>query len=264
MVAFLELVLDSWERSGAVRILAVVPFLDAFLKVENLAQVLHFEGTHYSVTFPAPSPMLTVWSFADPPTAGGGVSLFAPVPLLPVLVVVEAALLAGYLGSLDAGFRTGDFEFLANVRLYFRDFLVYNVLVTVVVLAAAAAATAALPVLVAGFLALFALSYLFFAAPFLVVVEDRPVGDALARSLELALAGDEYAEFFLKHVAVGVALSVLLTPVVTTLGSVGVIVGAAVGSLVGLTLTLSTLRFLRGDVPESGLGPGRKPTVVPG
>jgi len=269
VVAFLELLADSWRRRRPVVALVVVPFVDAFLQYGNVERVLAFDGVRFGVQFPFPAPQLTAWSFASVPSTGSGLHVVEPVWLFPVTVAVEAVLVAGYLGSLDEGFRTGSYDFAANVVSYVVPLFAYTALMNAVVLGFGALGLAVgVFALALAIPALLALGYLFWAAPFLVVVEDRGFLASLRRSVALATDGGEYAEFFLKHLLVGAGVSLVVTPVMTNAGAVGVVAGAAVGAPVAFTFTLATLRFLRAHVgdghvtvddgPETRAGPGEE------
>lgn len=271
MVAFLELLADSWRRKRPVVALVVVPFVDAFLQYGNVERALAFDGVRFGVQFPFPAPLLTGWSFASVPSTGSGFHVVEPVWLFPVTVAAEGVLVAGYLGSLDEGFHTGSYDFAANVVSYVVPLFAFTVLLNAVVLGfGLLGLEVGVLALVLAIPALLALAYVFWAAPFLVVVEDRGFLAALRRSAALAADGGEYAEFFLKHLLVGAGVSVVLTPVMTNAGAVGVVVGAAVGAPVAFTFTLATLRFLRAHVgdgraavddgPGTGAGPGVETT----
>jgi len=251
VVAFLELLVDTWRRKRPVVALVAVPLVSAFLQYGDVERVLAFDGVRFGVQFPFPAPLLTGWSFASVPSTESGLHVVEPVWLFPVTVAVEAVLVAGYLGSLDEGFRTGSYGFAANVASYVVPLFAYTVLANAVVLGfGLLGLRVGVLALVSAIPALLALGYLFWAAPFLVVVEDRGFLAALRRSVALASEGGEYAEFFLKHLLVGAGVSLVMTPVMTNGGVVGVVVGAVVGAPVAFTFTLATLRFLRAHVGD--------------
>jgi hypothetical protein len=257
VVAFLELLADSWRRRRPVEALVVVPLVNAFLQYGNVERVLAFDGVRFGVQFPFPAPLLTAWSFASVPQVGDGLRIVGPAWLFPVAVALEAVLVAGYLGSLDEGFHTGSYDFAANVVSYVVPLFAYTVLANAVVLGVGLlglrvgvlALAVAIPTLLT-------LGYLFWATPFLVVVEDRGFLTALQRSATLAAGGGEYAEFFLKHLLVGAVVSVAVTPVMVNAGVAGVVIGAVVGAPIAFTFTLATLRFLRRYLGAGASGDG--------
>jgi hypothetical protein len=251
VVAFLDLLADSWRRKRPVVALVVVPLLGAFLQYGNVQRVLAFDGVRVGVQFPFPAPLLTGWSFASVPATGDGLQILGPPWLFPLTVALESVLVAGYLGSLDEGFQTGAYDFTRNVVAYVVPLFVYTALLNAVVLGfgllglgtSGAGLAVAIP-------SLLVLGYLFWAAPFLVVVENRGFASALVRSATLATGGGEYAEYFVKHLLVGAGVSLVVTPVMTNAGVLGVGLGAVFGAPIGLTFTLATLRFLRGHVGD--------------
>lgn len=256
-VSIIELMGQTYGRCGRHPELLAVPFVASFLQVGRLGSLFGRAGDRgFSVTFPFPGPLVDVWTFLSRSHGVPISELDATfLALIPVAVVVEAALLAVYVGSLDEVLRTGDYDGVANLRAYFVPFLWYNVLIALVSVGflggavtlfgsgagvGAFALVFALLVLVGG--------YLFYAAPFLVVVEDRGVVSAFQRSYALALDGGDYLWYCLQHAAVGAAVSIPMSFLVYNVSVPGFLVGAAVAAPIGLGLSGATLEFLRRHV----------------
>ena len=271
MVSFTDYAGSVLDRSNGAMELALVPLVYSFLQVGNLQRLAAFDGVRFSLRLVFPQPVVSLWSFveAPPPTTGGfevtGPAT-GPLVLLPVLVVVEAVLVAGFLGSLDEAFRTGEYGFLRNVRRYGLDLLVYNVIVAGVAVGSAlllvgvvgtAGAGGVVLALLFGLPAVLVLGYLFYAAPFLVVVEDRNAVAAFARSAALAADFGPYAGYFIRHAVVGGVVAILATPVVTATGLGGAAIGAVVLAPVGLVFSGATLLFLQDHVADRPDGTGR-------
>lgn len=235
--------------------LAVVPLLASLLSVDNVRRVLDFRGVHLGIAFPLPPAVPDLWTFVNVPNQGSGVHVSPTLPLLPVLVVVQAALAAGLLGSVHQVLRKGTYDFSRNAKRYFVPFLAYQALVGVALLATVALGAVAPPLLLLAIPAYLVFAYLFYAAPYLLVVEDLGVVAALARSYGWALAGGAYARFAGGYLLAVAGISVVATAVVVNAGAVGIAVGTIAGAPVALAFAFATTRFVAdmaadGDDPE--------------
>lgn len=282
-VSFTGLVGDALDRCGDHLELAVVPFVAALLQVHRIRNVLADPSDFRAgIAFPVPGPLLDVWSFTT--TAGEGVNVTAPEPpflfAYPVVVLVTAALTAVYVGSLDDVLRGREYDALANLRAYFVPFAAYGVLFAALGLGVVALGTVALAADDGAAVLLFvlltfvsgaAVSYLFYAAPFLFVIEDCGFVSGFRRSYALAVDGGDYAVFWVLHVVVGVVTSLPTSLLVYNVPVLGILLGAAVGAFVGLGFTAATLLFLRRHVgADAGVahrdapgGTGAGPTTDP-
>ncbi len=173
-------------------------------------------------------------------------------------VIVESVLSAGYLGSVRDAIETGDYDFARNAKEYFVPLFGYTVLVWVVLLLSFGVGVVFPPLLFVALPVLLVLSYLFYGVPFLVVVDDCSLGEALRRSNKLARGGSNtdttYASFgvgYLVFVFVGSIVGTLFI----NLGVLGVVVGAVASAPVALALTVATVEFfidVRRSSSESG------------
>lgn len=273
-VSFSTLVSEAFERCENNLELAAIPFVSALLQVHEIRAVLVDPADfRLGISFAVPMPIVDVWAFTS--GGGSGVSVTTPEPpflfVFPVVVLVEAALMAVYVGSLDDVIRTGSYDVGANLRTYFVQFLTFNVLLAAAFIGVVGIGlgTVLAGGVGAGFLLLVfvlvggvVLSYLFYAAPFLFVVEGLGVLNAFRRSYDLALDGGDYASFWLKHLGVGVLVSVPITILVYNVPLLGILLGAAIAAPVGMGFTGATLLFLHrhlGDEP----GPDSDRTVPP-
>ena len=159
-------------------------------------------------------------------------------------MLVQSALAAGYLGSVDQWIEEGRFDFLGNVARHLPGLLGYTALVWGLTLLAASVGlvSGALLLIVPAFL-LF--NYLFFAAPYLVVVDGDGVVGALERSYRWAVAGDDYFAFAVQFFVAVALVSVPTTLVAVNLGVGGVTIAAFCVAPVGLTFTAATTLFVR-------------------
>lgn len=260
MPAFTTRLSDGWQWATDNPRFALVPLLTALLSVDNVARVLAFEGRTVGFKLGLPLPITDAWRFVNVPAAEGTVA--APLPLMALGVVLQAVLLAGYLGSMRSLLATGEYDPVAAVRSYTVSMLAYQGAIFVVGLVAivfgTAVGTAGLVVLMPVVLAL---GYLFYATPYLLVLREQGLEDALRRSADLALAGGPFLRFTLGYAGLVLVLSPFATVFVANLGIVGVLVGAVVGAPVGLAVDVTTMRFVA-DLEDHDAGFGER--ISPG
>lgn len=245
---------DGWRWALDHLPLALVPLVTALLATDKIQRVATFRGGHFGLKLGLPLGVVDVWQFVNVPNENLGVGLPLPdaLPLLavvlPVGVVVQAGLAAGYFGSLASARRTGSYDFAASVRRHFVPFLVYT-LVPILVLAPLAVLEVAshqgfalvVLVLLPAFLVA---AYLFYATPYLVVLRDADIVAALRGSFALAVDGGPYFRYAVGYAGFVLAVSLVATAVVVNLGLLGVVVGAVAAAPVGLAANAATLRFV--------------------
>jgi hypothetical protein len=261
MPAFTTRLADGWQRALDALPLALVPLVLAVADVEKIRSVVAFDGFHVGFRLGLPVSVVTLWQFVSVPQSGVNVDAGVPLEALPLAVVtvplflvVQAGLAAGYFGAITEFLRSGEYRFVDNVREHFVSFLVLTALPVLVLLpvalgvfglgAAGGRSMALLPVVVLGVPAFVLLSYLFYATPYLVVLRETGVLDAARGSYALAVAGGPYLAY-----AAGVALFVLVvSPLMTVLvvgvPFLGLPVGFLGGSVLGLALNVATMRFV--------------------
>ena len=185
------------------------------------------------------------------------------VPLLAAYVVVAAVVYAVYVGGIDRRLRGEPAAPLECVTRYAGRFLGYFVvlfaaaiafvLVVVTMLASAPGATVGL--IVFAIPAFLVLAYLFYAVPFLFVVDDASLLESFVRSYRLAIDAGPYLTFALWHLGVTLLVSPLLSVLVLPGGPVALLLGLAVTAPLSLVLTAATTSFLR-ELVEDGRSPG--------
>lgn len=227
-----ESLLDRAARvAGRVAPYAVVPALLTLLAFDNVAATAAGGGgLSVSVKFALPTAVPTLWTVFDPPTTG--VSFVTPTPLsaLPVYLVVDAVLTAGYLGGIHDAAHDVQPDFAENVATYALPVLGVRVVEFLTVGVFSFLLVAGGNVLLAFLafpLVLFA-GYLLWGAPFLVVARDRSVVDALAESVSLALDGGRYLRFSVVFAVGAAVVSLFVSPVLAAGGFVTVVVLAAI------------------------------------
>lgn len=250
MVSLPALLSRASEHLGSLLPLAVVPFVLAVVSVEKFRRIAESGADlRFGVSFGFPSTVATAWDFLSLPSAAPGLNLptrdIGTTVLVVLVVAVLSALLgAGYLGSIRRELSGLDRAFVADARTYVGPFLGVELLQLVVVLGMLAAALVALPLALVLLLVLFAFAYLFYATPYLVVVEGVDLPTALRRSYGHAVSGGDYASFFVQYMIAAAVVSVVATPLFTTS-----IPGAALGTLVlapvALLFNTATMLFVR-------------------
>lgn len=261
-VPFTDRLADGWRRSNRARWLAFVPAVTALLSLDKMARVVSHSG--FSVGFKLflfPSPAENVWAYVRVPQSGITVETPGPLWLLPVSVLVHAVLLGGFLGSvrrlLDD--EETEFAFVSDSLAYLWQMAVWTGVPIAVfgglalVGGSGRASLASVPPLAVGllFVSVVVLGYLFYAAPFLVVLRDAGLLDALAASYRFAVGGGAYAAYGFAYAAFGLVVSAVASTVVVNLGIVGLLVGIPAGARLGLATSTATMRFVSDLDPES-------------
>jgi len=247
-VRFIALLAASWNRARDDLLpLAVVPAIAALANVGEFRSVAAGSDLHFGVTFGFPFPIADLWTFVETPTdpyLDPGIGLAVGVVVGSVLLGVVSS---AYVGSIHEYLTTGTWNARANAEAYAGRFVGYYLLVfggAFLVVSGLAGSSGGGSLVALGFLALLVLGYLFYATPFLFVVEDAGLGEAFARSAGLAVDGGDYLAFFAKYaLAVGV-VSVPVTAVVVNGGVVAATVAAVLLAPLGLTFTVATVWFL--------------------
>jgi hypothetical protein len=268
MPGFVTRLSAGFDRAGEHLALALVPLLLALLNTDKILAVASFDGGHVGFKLGLPLSVVTVWQFVSLPNEGVAVTTGQPIEVLPVavvtvpvLIVVQAALTAGYFGSLRDAVDGDPRRFRDGVRRYFRPFLVLTAVPFLAFLPLAAGVFglgsltgslggAALFLVVPASIGFLLAAYLLYATPYLVVLRDEGVIDAARRSYALATEGGPYASY-----AAGFALFVLLvspvaTGLVVNLPAVGLPLGILGGAYLGLAANFTTMRFVADLDPE--------------
>lgn len=270
MPDFTTRLVDGWQRALDTLPLALVPLVLALTDVNKLRAVLAFDGVHVGFRLGLPVSVVTLWQFVSVPQSGVNVDAGVPLDALPLAIVTvpvflvgQAGLSAGYFGSIAARLRTGEYRFVENATAYFVPFLVLTVLPVLLLLpfvlglfglgVAGGNPTSLLPFLVLAVPVFVVVTYLFYATPYLVVLRETGVLAAARGSYALAVSGGAYLSY-----AAGVALCVLLlspiaTFVVVSAPMVGLLLGLVAGSVFGLAVNIATMRFVA-DVDDACSG----------
>ena len=255
---FTDYLSDGFDRLGDLLPLALVPFFATFLHIDDIRKTVNLTGGHMGVKFQFPTALPTYWTFTSVPNSTvTGVHISPTMYFAPIYVVVTSVLMAGFLGSIRESIETGRYDFAYNARTYFLPFLGYSVLVWVAFFASFALGVAFGPLLIVALLALFVLSFVFYGAPFLIVVDDRSLVEALRGSYELAAVDSDYAAFGGGYF-VFVLVASLVGTLLINLGISGIVIGAVLSAPVSLALTVATVEFFI-DLGWPGSDPVERP-----
>lgn len=254
---------DAGSVTGRLAALAVVPLLASLARWRDVVALGSRTGSEIGVTLGLPHPIADLWTFVDAPRPErSGLHVDVPVgmdPELSATLLLAAALyavgigllMAGYVGSVDQFLRRGRYDFLANVRRYGARMVGFQAVVYAYLLVLVVVVLDSPPLVVVGIVVGFLAWALLYLAPFLVVVEDRPLGDAFRRSLDLVTSRGEPLAFLLLYAAV-VLLGSLPVSLLANLDLPGVLVAAILASGVGHLLTVLTVLFARELVEPDG------------
>lgn len=89
---------DVATSARSVPHLAVIPVLASLLAYEKIVKTSS-AGPGGGMTFPMPAALPDLWTFVSVPSTGVSFELGVPLLLAPVFFVLQATLVAGYLGS---------------------------------------------------------------------------------------------------------------------------------------------------------------------
>lgn len=166
--------------------------------------------------------------------------------------VLAAVVAAGYLGGIDRRLRREPASIAACVVAYAPRLFAYYLVVFGAFLALVPFVAVAPPLLVLAFPAVIVLGYLFYAAPFLIVVDDAGLVEAFRRSYGFAVGGGPYFGFALGHVLVAAGASVVLS-IAVSVGPVGFVVALLAATPLGLVLTAATVSLVQ-ELADGGRG----------
>lgn len=253
-----KVVHEAAVRTRQLAVLAVVPFVVAVVRWHDIVVTGADTTTRFSVTFPTPHSVISLWSFVNAPTeTGSGINssdlpllvgvgfgvLF--VVLLAAYVVFVGLILAGYLGSINEGVVSGSFDFVGNVRRYARPLVTYEALSILVLLGFVGGLVwipALFPVVA---IALFGVAYLTYLTPYLVVVTDVGLVEAIKRSVGLTTRQFEAGLAFVGFLVLGAIVSVPLSTLAYGNGVVGGLLAAALTAPIGLFASVVFVTFTR-------------------
>ena len=271
MPGFTARLSSGLSRAGEHLALALVPVLFALLDTNKIRAVTSFDGGHVGIRIGVPFSVVTVWQFVSVPQSGVNTETGVPIEALPLavvtvpaLLVVQAAVAAGYYGSLRNALDGVPYDFAGNSRRYFLPFLVLTVLPFLVVLPLALGVlggigltgrpgAAALALLVPAAIFLLAAAYLFYGTPYLLVLRDTDLLDAARGSYSLATAGGPYLAYTAGFVLFVLLVSPVATAIVVNVPAVGLPVGVLVGGVLGLAANFATMRFFADLDPASSV-----------
>jgi|AntDeeMinimDraft_5_1070356.scaffolds.fasta_scaffold01642_7 hypothetical protein len=263
MASFTSRLADGWEHALQHTPLAFVPFITALFNTDKIGAIANSDGIHLGVSMSFPISIVDLWGFVSVPNTGVNVYINGPVgsPLLvfvglPITLVIQAGLAAGYFGSISKIIRSDSYDFVSNVQRYFIPFLLYTVIPVAVLL----------PFILLGFDGgrgiLFSLvilfipayiffAYLFYATPYLVVLHDTDLLSAARASYGLAVKGGPYFSFALGFLGFTLVTSLFATAIVVNLGFFGIILGVITAAPVGLAANITTMQFVDEIDPHS-------------
>lgn len=263
MPPFTTRLTDGVERALDHLPLALIPLLTALLNTEKVGAVLTHDGFHVGLRVGNPISVLDLWTFVDPPTQGATVNIGVPfvgfplaLVVIPLGVIIQAGLSAGYLGSIEQALSTGSYTFEANVREFFLPFLLLAVIPLVVflplaVLGLGGGAGVLAPLVILLIPLMFLLGYLFYATPYLVVLREMDLLSAARRSYELALDGGPYFTYFIAFMLFVLVVSPFASLLVVNVPIVGLVIGLVGSAVLGLAGNIATMRFVADVDPGS-------------
>lgn len=271
MPSFVTRLSSGLNRAGEHLLLALVPILFALFHVNKILTVASFDGAHIGFKIGLPFSVVTVWQFVSVPSSGVAVNTGLPVKLLPfafitvpALLVVQAAVMAGYFGCLRNALVGVPYDFIQNSRRYFLPFFVLTALPPLILLPLAlgvfgigsstgSLGDAALLIILPAALVFLIAAYLFYATPYLIVLRDAGLVDAAGQSYSLAMQGGPYLTYTAGFVLFVLLVSPVATLIVVNIPLVGLPLGILGGGFLGLGVNFATMRFFADLDPTSSV-----------
>jgi hypothetical protein len=262
MPTFTTRLTDGWELALQHLPLAGVPILFALFNTNKLLAILRFDGGHIGFKFGLPVSVVTIWQFVSVPNSGVNVNTGLPIEFLPVaivtvplLLVVQAVLTAGYFGSIRNILYGESYAFVSNCKRYFIPFLLITSIPTLLLLplAAGVIGTSAvtggfggttLVILLVALIGFVILGYLFYPVPYLIVLHQTGVVVAARRSYALATQSGPYVAYTAGFALFILGVSPIATALVVNIPVIGLPIGIIGGGILGLAVNIMTMRFL--------------------
>lgn len=242
---------------------ALVPLVLAALNGTKINNLLRADHDFYAgISFGVPLPVTDAWAFVSTPAVGGGVQFSGPATLVGVALfafglLLQGVLLAGYLGGLHRGLRGDEPRFGAAVGAYWQRYLGFAVLLLLLFLPPVLftlAARSLAPLVLLWLVLFFVVGYLLYAAPYLIVLHDAGLGEALSWSVSLATDGGAYLRYAVGYALVVVGISIPATLVVANVPVLGIPLGIVGLAPVGVVFDSATLVFVADLTDAEGLG----------
>ncbi|WP_267641180.1 hypothetical protein [Haloarchaeobius amylolyticus] len=240
----------SWPHVSGDRLLYAFPLLASLLYVDRLRRLLTTNDV-LSLRFGLPTGLGSISAFVNVPVTEG-ITVSPLFFLTPVALAADAALTAAYLGRMRGQLHGREVDPVAAAREHLVPMLgvVVFTYVTGVGLLVAGLALGGLGLLAVPLVLLF--GYLFYAAPYLVVVEGRGAIAALGRSYDLGTDGGEYLSFAVQYLLFTAAVSFPLSLVVYNIGIVGVALGILLTAPLAVAANAATMLFVEELVGAEG------------
>jgi hypothetical protein len=260
MVSLVEYVQRAWPAVRSDAVLLALPFVGTVLQFENALRVLR-AGPGGGVSFSFPTGFATLWTFVNVPPAEGVV--VRPVAFAFGLVA-QAALTAVYVPRVVERVRPGRGEtrIVPALSRYFPPLFALALALAGAGVVLVVAGVALGPLVLLAVPLVLAVGYALYAAPFLVVVEDRGAVDAIGRSVDLATDGGSYASYGVQHLLLVAVVSLPASTVVRISGGALVVVAvlatplatAITGATASFVVDLADGHFDRDESDRDGRG----------
>jgi hypothetical protein len=241
MVSLPAYVRRAWPAVRSDAVLLALPLVGTALQFENALRVLR-AGPGGGVSFSFPTGFATLWTFVNVPTPEGVV--VRPVAFAFGLIA-QAALTAVYVPRVVERVRPGRGESRIGPALsrYFPPLFGLALALAGVGVVLVLAGLALGPLVLLAIPLVLAVGYALYAAPFLVVVEDRGAVDAISRSVDLAADGGAYASYGGQYLLLVAVVSIPLSTVVRT-SAVAVLLAAVLAAPLAAVATGATAAFV--------------------
>lgn len=246
-MSVLENYSKAFNLTWKVIALSIVNIILSLLDFEAINRALSFRGIHIGFKFHLPTIIVRLWDLVSLPGGQGysATTQLVPVEGMPMILVILFMLLLMLLTSIVAYIylriivvkaigREVPLNYIRIIDLFLFQLLIMALMLLIVPIAFANIATGIL-----FFILMLIIYYFIYATPFIIVIHDKGVMEALKQSISLAMRG-EYLGFTLIYIVVTLILSPMYTILVVDGKIAGLIISLPLAGITGLWLTTAT------------------------
>ena len=246
-MSVLENYSKAFNLTWKVIALSIVNIILSLLDFEAINRALSFRGIHIGFKFHLPTIIVRLWDLVSLPGGQGysATTQLASVEGMPMILVILFMLLLMLLTSIVAYIylriivvkaigREVPLNYIRIIDLFLFQLLIMALMLLIVPIAFANIATGIL-----FFILMLIIYYFIYATPFIIVIHDRGLMEALKQSISLAMRG-EYLGFTLIYIVVTLILSPMYTILVVDGKIAGLIISFPLAGITGLWLTTAT------------------------
>jgi len=221
--------------------LILINIILSFLNFSEIIRVITFRGIHFGLKITFPTSIHVLWDFVSTPLTksiytGGFIGIILSITTL----LLSALLAGGYIGVILRELNLKKpMKFIEYSVRYFPHILVYEVLIYALSLLLSFSLFISSVIFISTIFLFFILIYFIYATPFIIVIKDLSMINALRESMYLATK-KSYIIYTLLYVSITLVISIPITLITVNLNILGIIIGSIIASIPSLILTIAT------------------------